>query len=146
MNHQDFPMLALTLTHQQAQMLLWGKMAALGLALLAGGVCWRRGKRKVAGGSMALAVVAALSFLQPVRIQRPRLCIANLKEIDGAVQQWALESKKAATDTYSLSDPQLLAYMRGSTLPVCWQGGRYTAGTNVGDVPKCSLAAKGHTL
>lgn len=73
-------------------------------------------------------------------------CIANLKQIDGAVQQWALESKRAATDTYSLSDTTLLAYMRGSTLLKCPKGGRYTPGTNVADKPKCSLSNLGHTL
>ncbi len=71
-------------------------------------------------------------------------CIANLKQIDGATQQWALENKKAATDTYSLTDTDLLAYFRGSTLPLCPLGGRYSAGTNVQDVPRCTVP--GHTL
>ena len=62
------------------------------------------------------------------------------------MQQWALENKKAATDTYSLSDTTLLAYMKGSALPVCSSHGRYLPGTNVADKPKCSLASAGHTL
>lgn len=36
-------------------------------------------------------------------------CIANLKQIDGAVQQWSLENKKTATDTYTLTQPDLLS-------------------------------------
>lgn len=71
-------------------------------------------------------------------------CIPNLKQMDGAVQQWVLENKKSPTDTYSLSDPALLAYLKGSVLPKCPQGGRYSPGTNVTDKPKCSYP--GHTL
>ncbi len=71
-------------------------------------------------------------------------CTANLKQLDGATQQWALENKKAATDTYSLTDPTLLAYLKGSMLPFCPQGGHYSAGTNLTDWPRCSHP--GHTL
>lgn len=71
-------------------------------------------------------------------------CIANLKQIDGAVQQWALENKLTATDTYSLTEPNVLAYLKGSVLPTCAFHGIYSAGTNVSDSPRCSIA--GHTL
>lgn len=65
-------------------------------------------------------------------------CIANLKAIDGAAQQWALEKKKTATDTYSLTDSALLAYLRGSKLPVCPADGIYQPGKSVTDSPVCS--------
>ena len=71
-------------------------------------------------------------------------CIPNLKQIDGALQQWALENKKTPTDTYSFSDKTLLAYLKGSVLPKCPQGGLYSPGTNLTGVPKCSIP--GHTL
>ena len=73
-------------------------------------------------------------------------CINNLRLIDGAVQQWALESGKKDTNAYSLSDPALLALLKGSQLPVCPGGGVYAAGKTVADAPKCSLAAQGHTF
>lgn len=139
-------MFPIILTYQQAQMLFAGKLLLLIVSLIAVGFYWWRGRRKAAGGCAVLAVAAALSFLQPVGVPHRTSCVANLKQIDGAVQQWALENKKAATATYSLSDPQVLAYMKGSALPVCPQRGRYSPGTNVGDVPKCSLAASGHAL
>ncbi len=76
---------------------------------------------------------------------RPDLhCITQLKIIDGAAQQWALEYGKRTNDTYSLSDRQVLAFLKGSVLPACPKGGRYTAGTNIADVPKCNIP--GHTL
>lgn len=71
-------------------------------------------------------------------------CIANLKQIDGAVQQWALEYKKAATDRYSLQDPSLLAFLRGSVLPVCPAGGAYAPGSTVSADLTCTVP--GHTL
>ena len=71
-------------------------------------------------------------------------CNDNLNQIDGAAQQWALENKKMATDTYSLTDTDYLQYLRGSVLPVCPLGGKYSTGKNVSDVPRCSVP--GHTL
>jgi hypothetical protein len=68
----------------------------------------------------------------------------NLKQIDGATQQWALENKKVATDTYSLSDTNLLSYLRGSVLPRCPLGGKYSEAHNVTGAPTCSVP--GHTL
>lgn len=71
-------------------------------------------------------------------------CIQNLKYIDGAIQQWALENKKAATDTYSLTDPDVLKYLRGSVLPLCPRGGKYSAAKQVHPPPLCTIP--GHTL
>jgi hypothetical protein len=71
-------------------------------------------------------------------------CIANLKQIDGAVQQWVLENKKTATDTYSLTDTNLLDYFRGSVLPSCPLGGTYSGAASVSGCPLCTVP--GHTL
>ncbi len=73
-------------------------------------------------------------------------CISNLKQIDGAVQQWALENSKTTNDTYSISNPALLGYLRGSILPACPDGGRYLPGTNVGDYPRCTIGGSRHSL
>ncbi len=71
-------------------------------------------------------------------------CIQNLKYMDGAIQQWALENKKLGTDTCSLTDPDLLAYLRGSVLPLCPRSGRYSEGKTVSYAPRCTVP--GHTL
>lgn len=99
--------------------------------------------------AMLMAILATITipnFVPAHRTTSKSVCPANLKAIDGAVQQWALEHQKARTDTYALSEPQILAYMRGSVLPVCPTGGHYSPGKNVGDRPTCSFAAQGHTL
>ena len=71
-------------------------------------------------------------------------CIVNLKQIDGAVQQWALENRKVATDPYSLTDTNLLSFLRGSVLPRCPLGGVYVGAATVSGVPTCTVS--GHTL
>ena len=45
-----------------------------------------------------LAAIAIPNFVKARATAQKNSCIANLKQIDGAVQQWALENKKAATD------------------------------------------------
>lgn len=71
-------------------------------------------------------------------------CIDNLKQMEWALEQWGLEYKKVWTNTYSLTDTTLLSYFKGSALPFCPMGGKYSAGTNVMMLPHCSVS--GHTL
>ncbi len=71
-------------------------------------------------------------------------CISNLKQIDGGVQEWALENRKVATDTYTFADTNLMKYYRGSTLPICPAGGTYSPGKNVASAPRCIVP--NHTL
>ena len=74
-------------------------------------------------------------------------CIANLKQIQGAVEQWALENKLTATNHVSLktigggSDKYIKQAI--NTELKCPAGGTYSV-TTVGEEPRCSVA--GHTL
>jgi hypothetical protein len=67
-------------------------------------------------------------------------CINNLRLIDGAKQQWALELGKRAADTPIWSDLQPY-FGRGpnGAIPKCPSGGTYTIGT-IGTRPECSIA------
>jgi RNA polymerase sigma factor (sigma-70 family) len=70
--------------------------------------------------------------------RRVDLCVGNLRQIDSAKQQWALENKKQITDTPTMKD--LIPYIGqgpGIYMPVCPDGGDYTIGT-VGEKPTCS--------
>jgi RNA polymerase sigma factor (sigma-70 family) len=72
------------------------------------------------------------------------MCINNLRMIDSAKAQWALENRKQQSDTPTMED--LKIYMgRGpdGELPVCPDGGAYTPG-KVGEKPTCSIP--GHDL
>lgn len=93
-----------------------------------------------------LAVVAVPNFLKARTTAQKNSCIANLRIVDSTVQQWALENKKASTDTYVLSDTTLLGYFKGSALPFCPGGGTYTPGDSIALPPTCSQSALGHTL
>jgi hypothetical protein len=95
---------------------------------------------------LMLGWLGLVKFIRARNVSAKNACIANLKQIDCAVQQWALENKKTATDTYSLSDSTLLACLRGSVLPICPDGGRYLPGRFISSDPKCSIGGLGHTL
>jgi uncharacterized protein (DUF3084 family) len=69
------------------------------------------------------------------------LCIANLRQIDAAKQQWALEKGKSATDVPVQQD--LLPYLKDGVFPVCPDGGTYSINA-MGELPACSVA--GHVL
>jgi hypothetical protein len=68
-------------------------------------------------------------------------CINNLRQIDAAKQQWALENNKTADAVPTAQD--LLPYFKEGVFPVCPSGGNYTINA-VGEVPFCSVP--GHVL
>jgi hypothetical protein len=68
-------------------------------------------------------------------------CIANLKQIDGATQQWALENRFSSKTFVDLNKAR--AYLKGGQLPICPGGGAYSA-TTVEAAPRCTIP--GHTL
>jgi len=69
------------------------------------------------------------------------VCINNLRLIDGAKQQWALEKQKPPSALLTAAD--LMPYMRSNALPVCPAGGVYTLNP-VGIPPICNIP--GHAL
>lgn len=68
-------------------------------------------------------------------------CINNLRQIDGAKQQWALEKNKSTDDVPSADD--LLPYLKDGVFPVCPDGGAYSINA-VDAVPTCTI--QGHAL
>ena len=68
-------------------------------------------------------------------------CINNLRQIDAAKLQWALEKNKPAEAVPTARD--LLPYFRDGIFPVCLAGGVYSINA-VDEVPICSLP--GHAL
>lgn len=89
---------------------------------------------------MQTAAAQAGAQANPAMAQR-NACIANLKQLDGATQQWALENKLNA---YTRVDANSIrVYLRGQQLPPCPGGGVYTFGA-VRDGPRCSIP--GHSL
>jgi prepilin-type N-terminal cleavage/methylation domain-containing protein len=66
-----------------------------------------------------LAAIAIPNFVRARTQSQKNACINNLRQIDGAVQQWALENKKASTATVSFGAIQ--GYLKNSV--ICPSGG-----------------------
>jgi prepilin-type N-terminal cleavage/methylation domain-containing protein len=90
-----------------------------------------------------LAAIAIPNFVRARTTAQKNSCVANLRQIDGAKQQWALENKKASTDTPADSD--VTGFLKGGNMPACPAGGSYTVNAVSAD-PTCSKSADGHTL
>ncbi len=83
-----------------------------------------------------LAAIAIPNFVKARATAQENMCINNLRQIDAAKQQWALEKNKTATDVPTADD--ILPYLINSRLPTCPAGGTYTIGA-VGEKPTCSI-------
>ncbi len=83
-----------------------------------------------------LAAIAIPNFIR-ARIQaNAKACVNNLKQIDGAQQQWALEEKK--DNSASVTQTDLEPYMRDSVGSfVCPSNGSSYTLTIVGTPPVC---------
>jgi chromosome segregation ATPase len=86
------------------------------------------------------AALAAQQQAQNEAAQR-NACINNLRQIDAAKQQWALENNKTEEAVPTTLD--LLPYFKDGAFPVCPGGGVYTINA-VGLPPTCSIP--GHVL
>ena len=88
-----------------------------------------------------LAAIAIPNFVRARTTSQINACINNLRQLDGAVQQYALEEKKASTASYTLDN--LKPYIKldsNKEIPKCPGGGDYTPGATVADPPTCSLS------
>ncbi len=93
-----------------------------------------------------LAAIAIPNFVKARATAQKNACIANMKQIEGAVQQWALEEKKVATSLWTITEVTLLPFMKGSLMPRCPSTGTAYTATTVAANPACPNAALGHTL
>jgi len=99
-----------------------------------------------------LAAIAIPNFVRARTTSQTNACISNLRIIDGAKGQWALEVHKQNSDTPAGTDIQ--PYMgRGSAgeLPVCPNDSAQTFASsynpqNVGTKPTCLIVPATHSL
>jgi hypothetical protein len=88
-----------------------------------------------------MAGIALPSFMNARTVSSHNSCINNLRQIDAAKEQWALEAGKKNGDEASI--PGISQYIKGNKLPVCPQGGTYKVNA-IGANPECSFP--GHQL
>ncbi|MEJ0091029.1 MAG: hypothetical protein WDM80_14955 [Limisphaerales bacterium] len=95
----------------------------------------------------AQAQLAQVAAARQAEVQRVNAeaehdaCINNLRQIDAAKQQWALEKNKTAEAMPTVQD--LAPYFKDGVIPACPSGGTYTLNA-AGYLPACSVA--GHIL
>src|SRR5437867_5896537 len=66
-----------------------------------------------------LAAIAIPNFIRARTTAQKNACINNLRQIDGAIQQWALENKKGPNDGVAFTD--ISTYLKNSV--ICPAGG-----------------------
>jgi prepilin-type N-terminal cleavage/methylation domain-containing protein len=88
-----------------------------------------------------LLAIAVPNFVKARENSRAKSCVSNLKQIDSAKEQFAMDTRLttgAAVATTNLYGST--AYIRSE--PKCPSGGAYTPG-NVGTAPTCGIGANG---
>ena len=93
-----------------------------------------------------LAAIAIPNFVKARTTSQQNACINNLRQIDGAKQQWALENKKGSTDTPTSAEVN--SYIKAP--PTCPGGGTtfalsYTINT-ISENPACLIVTATHVL
>ena len=91
-----------------------------------------------------LAAIAIPNFVKARQTAQKNACINNLRQIDGAKEQWALETKAASTNTPPSAS--IAAYIKGGAVPVCPVGSSAYTLNAVGVSPSCPNSSLGHSL
>jgi len=92
-----------------------------------------------------LAAIAIPSFVNSRNTSRKYACINNLRQIDGAKEQWAMANNVGTGNTGATWGTLVGAagYIKAS--PACAAGGTYTIAA-IGTSPSCSTTGLGHVL
>ena len=81
-----------------------------------------------------LAAIAIPNFVKARKTAQGNACINNLRQIDSAIQQFALENNKK--DDYQATTDDVRAYMRNNEMPKCPTGNAdYVLGASVSTIP-----------
>jgi prepilin-type N-terminal cleavage/methylation domain-containing protein len=84
-----------------------------------------------------LAAIAIPNFVRARNQAQKNTCINNLRQIDGAKQQYALENRKV--DSYVCTTDNVDDYLKNNQFPTCPASGSYGIGA-VNTDPTCSLS------
>ena len=98
-----------------------------------------------------LLAIAVPNFIRARESSRAKSCVANLGQMNSAVEQWAMDNKKNAGASVALANlVGSTAYIKST--PTCPSGGTYPTNLNVGTNPTCTIGTNGsetfddHTL
>jgi prepilin-type N-terminal cleavage/methylation domain-containing protein len=83
-----------------------------------------------------LLAIAVPNFIRARESSRAKACQSNLKQIDSAKEQWAMDNRVAAGGAVSGLSLLVPSYIKST--PVCPSSGTYTTGS-IGTNPTCSV-------
>jgi prepilin-type N-terminal cleavage/methylation domain-containing protein len=90
-----------------------------------------------------LAAIAIPNFVRARTKSQQNACINNLRQIDGAIQQWALEQKKAPTDVLNTDGSDIFPYLKHQVVcPTAGTDPKFATSYGITDVqtpPICNL-------
>jgi len=96
-----------------------------------------------------LAAMALPNFVRARATSQANACINNLRQLDEAADQFAIENHKRTGDTVTAGDiaPYLKLKSSGgphsvsdsTMLPTCPAGGAYSSAWSIGENPSCAL-------
>jgi prepilin-type N-terminal cleavage/methylation domain-containing protein len=93
-----------------------------------------------------LAAIAIPNFIKARTTSQMNACINNLRQVDGSIQQWALENNKTTTAKVTFDD--ISGYLKNSV--ICPSGGTTFANSytlvDVATKPVCQKVAATHKL
>ena len=65
-----------------------------------------------------LAAIAIPNFVKARNTSQANACINNMRQIDNAIQSFALENNKRDADAVGPDDVKV--YIKGNVMPTCW--------------------------
>ena len=89
-----------------------------------------------------LLAIAIPNFVSARESARAKACVGNLKQIDSASQQYAMDSKLSSTGSIDSIQTRLVggttAYLR--SMPTCPESGVYSPGASLAVSPTCNIS------
>jgi prepilin-type N-terminal cleavage/methylation domain-containing protein len=94
-----------------------------------------------------LAAIAIPNFVRARTTSQKNACINNLRQLDGAKAQWALENGKASTDVpVATNIAPYLGRGTAGTIPTCPANNTAYTINEVDTAPVCGSGIAGHVL
>ena len=97
----------------------------------------------IAGIVIVLVAIAAPNFVKARNTSAQAACINNLRQLDGAKDQWAIEKGHRVGEPVVTNE--VIEYMYKGGMPTCPNGGTYSLNP-LGQNPTCGIGGDHHSL
>ncbi len=84
-----------------------------------------------------LAAIAIPNFVRARNTSQANACINNMRQVDSAIQQWALETGQGDSADPSGASAAIADYIKGGQIPECPQGGAIELPADLTSNPTC---------